>query len=206
MANEEVSAEDRRKQKIHIRMSKPERELLEKLLEGKKYYLEFGCGGSTELALEMGCRKVVSVESSAEWIAQLSEKPRIREALDVKRLIFERADLGPVSDWGFPAGPSRIKNWPDYYLAPFIKHQIAYQFILIDGRFRKACAYASWAFMDDDAVVAVHDYVHRDGFSEIEKFFNVEGVAGSLVVLSKKTKVLPRTFYSAALKTMLDPS
>lgn len=190
---------------IKVRMTADERKLLERLLSNSRRYLEFGSGGSTELAVALGCRKILSVESSADWVAALSEKPLIREALERQQLIFELVSIGPVRDWGFPKNSASVKKWPNYYLSPFQNYQIPFDFILIDGRFRKACAYASWAYMSDDTVVAIHDYTQRDSLSEIEKFFNVEECVDSLVVLSKKQKVLPRTFFTAAIRDMLEP-
>lgn len=191
---------------IKVRMSPAERARLERLIAKAQFYLEFGSGGSTELAIALGCRKILSVESSAEWIEQMSEKPAVREALASRQLTFEYIDVGPVRAWGFPRNNSQIRNWPEYYLRPFIKYEWPFDFILIDGRFRKACAYASWAFIKEKAIVAIHDYTHRDDLSEIEKFFNVEESIDSLIVLSKKQKVLPQTFFSSVLKDMLDPA
>jgi hypothetical protein len=191
--------------KIGIRMSPRELELFKRSLAGKHCYLEFGCGGSTELAVMSACEKIVSVESDLNWIKHLTARPLIAEAMRNNRLRFEHVDIGPAGDWGFPKDDSKIRNWPYYFLTPFLKYPLSYDFILVDGRFRKACAYASYHFMDKDAFMAVHDYQLRYHYSEIEKFFNLVDEVDSLVILRKKEKIVYRNLYVAVLSSIFEP-
>ena len=190
--------------KIDAWLSQKEKELFERTLAGRRYYLEFGCGGSTELAVLSSCAKLVSVDSDLEWIQRISAKPRIAEAVRDNRLVFEYIDIGPVGNWGMPKDETKIRNWPNYFLAPFVKYPIPYDIILIDGRFRKACAYASFHFMVDEAVLVIHDYQVRYQYSEIERFFNLIDEVDTLAIFRKKEKIVPRHLYTAILTSLFD--
>jgi hypothetical protein len=66
---------------IPIRMTDRERTVFEALLRNAKSYLEFGCGGSTEIAVQSDVRQIVSVDSDVNWIRALQEKPLILSAV-----------------------------------------------------------------------------------------------------------------------------
>ena len=185
-------------------MSVKERNLFEKSLEHKPFYLEYGCGGSTEIAVALGCKAIVAVDSDINWIDSLKQKPPIAERIAKGTLFFEYVDIGPVGAWGFPKDSSKIRNWPNYVLAPY-QHPYQFDFILVDGRFRNACAYAAWAFMTDDTVMAVHDYTVRRQYYDIEKFFNIVEQVDSLILLKKKEKITMRSLYTSVMTHMFMP-
>ena len=190
---------------IAIRMTNPERVLFEDLIKGKTYYLEYGCGGSTEVAVAAGVKRIISVESDAKWIEQLKEKETLAAAVKSNRLQFLHADIGPVGAWGVPSDMSGVKRWPNYALLPFTRFDYPYDVILIDGRFRRLCAYVAWAMMLDGARLAIHDYTLRGFYSEVEKFFEVVDVADSLAVFKRKAGVVPRTMVQSVIGVVLEP-
>lgn len=188
---------------IQIRMSPAERSLFEKSLQRKPTYLEFGSGGSTEIAVAIGCPMIVSVESDANWIMKLREKDAIAARVKAGTLQFKHVDIGPVGDWGVPKDESKIRNWPAYCLAPF-GIGLEYKFILVDGRFRNACAYVAWAFMFDDTLLAVHDYSVRSGYFEIEKIFEVVDRADTLILFKKKKDVINESYVFSLLRSLFN--
>lgn len=188
---------------IQIVMSPAERALLQRRLERKPVYLEFGCGGSTELAAAMGCPMIVSVDSDQNWLRRVAERPRIAPRLRDGTINLRHVDIGPLAGWGAPADDSRIRNWPKYCLSPF-GIGFNYQFILVDGRFRTACAYVAWAFMDENAVLGVHDYSVRAQYFGIEKFFEVVDEAGSLALFRKKPRVVQQSYVISLLGSLFD--
>jgi hypothetical protein len=190
---------------IQLQMTDAERSLFQKYLSKARYYLEYGCGGSTEFAVALGCGLIVSVESDPNWVKTLQENPAIAQAIAHKRLTIEYIDIGPVGAWGAPKDHSRITNWPSYFLTPFTKYDYPYDVILIDGRFRNACAYASWAFMQDNAALLIHDYTVRHSYHDIEKFFDLVDTADTLAVMRKKTKILPQALYISVLRNLFTP-
>jgi hypothetical protein len=185
-------------------MTDRERSLFEKLVSNRNFYLEFGCGGSTEIAVELGAKQIVSVESDLNWIKKLQNKPRISLAMAQSRLMFEHIDLGPVGEWGSPKDESKIKNWPKYFMTPFMRYDFLYDLILIDGRFRPACAFAAYAFMGEDTILAVHDYLTRPSYYEIEKFFENQEEVDTLVVFKKKRNVVLRSLLTSVLNNLFN--
>jgi hypothetical protein len=196
---------DERTTNIELRMTGRERALFERSVEKSATYLEFGCGGSTEIAVALGCRAVVSVEADRTWIDALRQKPTIQEAIARRQLFLEYVDIGPVGSWSFPKDDSKIRNWPTYFLTPFVKYDFSYDLILVDGRFRNACAYASYAFMADDAVLAIHDYTTRSSYFDIEKFFELQELADTLAIFKKKEKIHLRSLYTSILSNFFSP-
>jgi hypothetical protein len=190
---------------IKVYMSSAERNMFEKFASRARLYLEFGCGGSTEIIVRTKASRIVSVESDKAWIDQLAQKPELETAIKAKRLHFVHADIGPVKDWGAPADRSAVDRWPRYFLAPFEKNSYDFDTVLIDGRFRVACALACHAFLKESAIVMMHDYRSRDGYSEIEKFYEIVDSAENIFAFRKKAKVNSRSFYSAVLKSMFKP-
>lgn len=190
---------------IRIHMTPDERALFEKYVRKSRFYLEYGCGGSTEAAVRLKVGRVFSVESDQNWIKQLSEKPEISAAIEAGRLRFLHADVGPVGSWGTPTDRKTIDRWPKYFLGPFEKFSVDFDTVLIDGRFRIGCALACHAFLKDDAIMMMHDYQARDGYSEVEKFFEIIEFSNNLFVFRKQKVINPRSYYTAVLNSMFRP-
>lgn len=190
---------------IRIHMTASERDLFEKYLKKARFYLEYGCGGSTEAAVRLKTGRIVSIESDKKWVDELSTKPEIANAIVSGKLNLLHVDIGPVGAWGTPTDIKTIGSWPKYFLTPFQKFDYDFDLILIDGRFRVACALASHAFINDQSVLIIHDYQTRDSYSEVEKFFEIVEFVDNLFVFRKKTMINPRSFYSAVLSSMFRP-
>jgi hypothetical protein len=197
-----LTSSDNVLERVQIRMTAGERALFERSISKVRYYLEFGCGGSTEIAVAKGVPSIVSVESDADWIEKLKEKEHIAQAVANNRLRFEYVDVGPVGAWGVPKDESKIRNWPKYFLTPFEKYDRTFDYILIDGRFRTSCAFAAYAFAAEHTVVAVHDYINRHGFFEIEKFYDIIEAEETLYLFKKKPHVNLRSLYVSTLKSI----
>lgn len=190
---------------FHVQMNDNERALFERSLSNKPIYLEFGCGGSTEIAISMDCPMIVSVDSDREWIRKLNEKSNVAARVKNGTLLFDHIDIGPVGAWGVPKDDSKIRSWPKYCLAPF-RRGIQYEYILVDGRFRVACACVAWAFMTDDALLAVHDYRFRPQYYEIEKFFELQEEVDTLVLLKKKKTVFTPSLMFSIMNNLFNYS
>lgn len=106
-------------------------------------YLEWGAGGSTAVALDGPAKRVISVESDAAWIERIRAEVDGRGADVAARLSLVHAAIGEVGAWGWPADRSRTDLWPIYPAAPWPlidAEGCVPELILVDGRFRVACA------------------------------------------------------------------
>lgn len=189
---------------IQIRMSPEERALFERTISASRCYLEFGCGGSTEIAVSKSIPFIVSVESDRSWIDTLSKKAPIAEAIASSMLRFEHVDIGPLTNWGAPKTEEKIKHWPKYFLNPFKKYGADYDFVLIDGRFRLSCAFAAYFCTSEKTLVAMHDYTYRNSYYDVEKFYNIVDSADSLYIFEKKKNVNLRSLYDSVVTSIFN--
>ena len=84
--------------------------LFKKSLAGIKIYGEYGCGLSSKWMLKNTNCKVISVDSSKEWV----EKIKNENKKYLSKLTINHIDLGKVRRWGFPLSYVKSKNFHDY--------------------------------------------------------------------------------------------
>lgn len=70
---------------------------------------------------------------------------------------------------GFPGKGSNLEDLKRYIQA--YKTEYNADIILIDGRFRVACALDIFDKIRNDTIVLIHDYTPRKEFFNIEKFY-----------------------------------
>ncbi len=137
------------------------------------FYLEFGSGGSTVLASRLGL-ETISVDNDAYFLRAVSRKLAAGH-----RVTQIHADIGLTVEWGYPAfkrpTPARLARWRRYIALPFAR--IAERnrfpdFVLVDGRFRVACALESARqaqLAGQATTIMVDDYGLRDQYAPLEK-------------------------------------
>ena len=133
-------------------------------LKSARGYLEYGVGKSTIWASKNSRASIYGIDSSAEWIAMV-----LRECGKNSRLNLRHIDLGPLGDWGRPVTLTKIqniKNYADSYWKEISVNEI--DLVLIDGRFRISCFYATIANAKAGCIVVFDDYCGRPIYSIIE--------------------------------------
>lgn len=147
-----------------------------------EFYLEFGSGASTLLAARADV-ETICVESDQNF-AQA-----VRDAVgkDAPVTVIH-SDIGMTEEWGYPVFTrptlAHHQRWRNYTEKAFAKVAATGRFpdmILVDGRFRRACALAS-AYEAQEAgvetVIHVDDYVGRDHYSSIEEYLGTPQITG----------------------------
>jgi hypothetical protein len=176
-------------------MTGAEQALLRAAAAGAPAMLEFGCGGSTAILLEVGHR-LLSVDSDAAWLARVAAPQAA--AIAQGRLLQHHADIGPLGDWGWPLHPPSALQGQAYWHAPWMRMPSA-DFVLVDGRFRIACALAAHARLTPDGLLAIHDYWNRRAYQEaLSEFFETLGAAGTMALLK------PRLVAASAITQALE--
>ena len=162
-------------------MTKKEIKLLERQLAKCRNYLEYGAGGSTKLAAKTRTiESIVSVESDPIFVKdEVLTSVSVKHAIDNSRLRFLTVDIGPTVEWGYPLNSNKSYLWPNYALSPFMHGSEVPDLILIDGRFRVACAITA-ALEAPNATILIHDYSIREKYHFVEKFFEIKESADSL--------------------------
>lgn len=133
--------------------------------------LEYGSGGSTVVAAEMGGKRVFSVESDEAWAEMMrgwfaQNPPAAGTEVDV---IW--SCIGPTRDWGFPRDASGWKHYARYPLRvwdlpAFVQPDV----VLVDGRFRTGCALAAALRTARPVTVLFDDYGPRKQYHRVEAY------------------------------------
>ena len=147
-------------------------------------YLEYGSGSSTFEAARSGVA-FVTVESDSRFLAAVARHCRAIAPADAKQERFLHGNIGRTGPWGKPVLPSvtRPNTWRRYPLAPWQALGAGFHadFVLIDGRFRVACALAVIAHQPDASwTMLVDDYVGRDEYTPIAHFANLVAQHGRM--------------------------
>lgn len=175
-------------QNFSLVMSKAEVEFLKREIQTVKTYLEFGSGGSTILAvLYSNLTKIVSVESDMEYI-QFLRKWRIIRQAENKKLFFFPVNIGKVGRWGYPAEEDKRELFP-LYSSKVFETDVNYDLVLIDGRFRCACALKVAQYSSDETKILIHDYVNRPAYHCIEQFLEKIVTVDTMVLFKKKKDI-----------------
>lgn len=157
--------------------------LLKKYYGKAKSYFEWGTGGSTVLAdMYENIQDIYSVESDQQWI------DNVGSFLKNNKTTFYYIDIN-AGEWGSPKDRSKIDNWPNYSNSVASPGKL-FDLVLIDGRFRVACAAMAYHYLTDSGVLLVHDYTHdRKYYHVIEELYAITERANNLVVLEKREKL-----------------
>jgi hypothetical protein len=151
-------------------------------------YLEYGSGGSTIAVAQRGV-PFISVENDRRFHRAVRRK--IEEATGLTQGCFISVNVGAVREWGFPVitDPTarRLARWRAYPLAPWPSAGRP-DVVLVDGRFRVACALASIKNLYDkvDFEILFDDYADREYYSPVERFANLREMHGRMAVFKQK--------------------
>lgn len=172
-------------------MTPSEVELFKSVVAGTDNYMEFGLGGSTVLAAELGVKRLCGIDSDENWvngiITAIQGIDNNANTNDID-LNLKCIDIGKTGAWGRPVDKKGIKQWPDYpnSIKQFVTNQ-PFDVILVDGRFRVACALKSFEYLSDDGLLMIHDF-ERTEYHVVLDYYDIVEQKERLVVLTKKAK------------------
>jgi hypothetical protein len=129
-------------------------------------YVEYGCGGSTSYAFLNSSARIISVDTDKSWIDMvLNFMPGNLERVELCHI-----DMGEVGEWGFP----KVETDGTAYVSwPWTRSNDA-DLILVDGRFRVACAVKSMIESKPGTPIIFEDYFGRNFYLGIEKLITPE--------------------------------
>jgi hypothetical protein len=166
-------------------------------LKTSSCYLEYGIGGSTVLAADVAVPSLLGVESDRSWMA-LVQLALDRKSYHGAQLHY--VDIGPTGAWGHPVSDSGWRNYHRYPLGIWaaLTQETKPDLVLIDGRFRVACALATLMFADAGTKVLFDDYASRQAYHVVEEFVQPIALHGEMMEF-----VVPRNPDRAALSHYL---
>lgn len=159
----------------------------EALLGRARYYLEFGCGGSTLLAARHSV-ETLSVDSDRHYAAAV--RRRLPNGAPCRIL---DAAIGLTGEWGYPVftrpTARRLRRWRRYVDLPFeVLAQQPGRFpdlVLIDGRFRRACALESARqarLAGKSTILFFDDYADRPHYHDVERCLGAPRMVGRAAI------------------------
>jgi len=153
-------------------------------------YLEYGGGGSTIIAARQGL-STVCIESDKKFLTAISNKI---QPID-HNVILHYADIGITGRWGRPikllSTRRSRQRYPDYVYAPnqYVQDTF-FDLVLIDGRFRVACAlyiFLRALTLDIQPLVCFDDYARRTMYQAVTQFCKPDWV-GTYMALFRPNK------------------
>lgn len=155
-------------------MSIKERILFRTTIKNTKHYFEFGAGGSTYYVCSIPTvETITSVESDMVYIN------KIKILCPRANILF--ADIGPTKEWGYPI--NKAYNWANY-CNMWDKRCIEPDTVLIDGRFRVACALK--IILTSNPLIIIHDFLNRKQYHILLEFLYIVESVDTLVICRKK--------------------
>jgi hypothetical protein len=162
-------------------------------IRDSKIYLEYGSGGSTVQAAQV-VDVLVSVDSDPYFLRAVEKVLARQPGRADRHLIYP--DIGLTGPWGTPVSrrlsERRLEKWRRYPESPwaiFREKGIEPDTILIDGRFRVACALESLANLlpNSQTLLLFDDYIDRAYYHAIETFATLIFSRGRMGVLVRRT-------------------
>ena len=156
-------------------------------LKAARSYVEFGAGGSTIMADRLGI-PTVSVEGDRYYAKS------VRKGLRGGSVRILTPDIGLTERWGKPLfrkpTPRRLAKWRRYIEAPFGLAPDP-DLILVDGRFRVACA-LECARRVKQATLIVDDYYDgRPQYAVLERWLGKPHRIGRSAVFDLHGQLVP---------------
>lgn len=164
--------------------------------------LEYGSGGSTVLAAEMGGKRVWSVESDQAWAEMMRGWFAQNPPAKGTEMEIIWSDIGPTRDWGFPRDASGWKTYARYPLRVWdLPGFVQPDVVLVDGRFRTGCALAAALRTARPVTVLFDDYAPRKQYHRVEHFI---GAPRRMIGRMAEFEVTPLAPRSGDLLTIIE--
>jgi hypothetical protein len=162
-------------------------EMFYKYLKTATHYFEFGSGGSTiQASLQPTIQSIYSVESDVEYYKKLNTLLSSKETIHL--LCFDLH--AKPNTWGFPGPTSNQADWIRYSssfnsLETSVLSKI--DLILIDGRFRVACALKCFEALSDTCIILFDDFLNRSIYKIVLDYYTIiEQTSDATMVCLKK--------------------
>jgi len=187
-------------------MPQPVAERLTELMRQAKCYLEYGTGGTTVQAMELSIPAIFAVESDPVWLEAV--RYRTSQIASTGECEFIRVDIGPTSEWGYPASETHWRGYTKYALDVWTTcraRNVSPDLILIDGRFRLACLLASFLYGRPGSRILVDDYLARPYYAEVEQFTPPARIVDRAAEFVVPDQILRDQVWQALLAAVADP-
>ncbi|WP_425050579.1 hypothetical protein [Psychromarinibacter sp. S121] len=159
--------------------------------------LEYGSGGSTVLAGELG-KTVISVESDLDWVASMEAWFADNPVKGDVRL--HPVNVGKTGKWGTPVDESGWRSYHKYPVSVWDRDDFRQpDLVLIDGRFRAACLLTVMMRTLKAVTVLFDDYAERARYHAVERWIRPVAMHGRMAVFEAAPWTIPPRDLAAVL-------
>ena len=165
--------------------------------------LEYGSGGSTVLAGDLG-KTVFSVESDQAWAQMMRSWFEANPPKGDVDIIW--SDIGATKEWGYPVNQQEWRRYAHYPLKvwdlPEFQHP---DVVLVDGRFRLGCALATLFRASQPVTLLFDDYAPRKPYHRIEQFLGAPELTGRMARFDVTPAPIPHEKLLTIIGMMTQP-
>jgi len=181
-------------------------DLVRETYAGATEILEYGSGGSTALAAELGTR-CMSVENDLVWARHLGRW--LDAAHPGHRVTQHKVWIGPTRKWGRPSkSQARLWRWryPAYPRSVWRRRdRVMPDVVLIDGRFRPACFLTTLERLDRPATILWDDYANRPDYHVVVSKLAPAHLVGRMAVFHAVPGLVDATDLRSARALFFQP-
>ncbi len=177
--------------------SKQERECFQRYVSQCTNYWEYGCGGTTQMAYAMPhILNITSIECDKEYSEEVSK------VCPQSTMIW--VDVGATNEKGWPIEDALTPTWFRYSQI-WSSAEKSYDFVLLAGRFRLACAL--WIVLNPRGVktIAFAQFVNRPEYHALEEFVDIVEIVENLAILKPRQRFNRKACEELYEKVKLDP-
>lgn len=188
-----------------VMMSTRDVALFKKYSSAADAFLEWGSGGSTLLACNTTrSTPVHSIDNDFAWCQQFLQRDDVRDAIDRGILVYTCGACGDSTGFGNLKQASDIPRCRHTYIEYPRHFNKQFDLILVDGRFREACALYALSLLTESGRLMIHDFMgRRRQYGSVERFYTMLERGDELAVFSAKTRQVPWAEFRAKA-TILD--
>jgi hypothetical protein len=172
-----------------------------------KNIVEYGAGGSTIMAAQLG-KTIITTESSSSWLIELMGAYKEMGLKGDIIPIF--ADIGTTKELGYPDDEKRARHWPAYAIKAWRycrEHHVNPDLVLIDGRFRVSCFMTSCIFTKSRVKILFDDFQDRKHYHVVKHIAEpIEIIDERLAVFDIKPGMIDPAFMLDNIRYFLDPA
>ena len=178
-------------------MKKDEQDLLIKIITEigpSTSYFEWGSGGSTDTIGRYTTGTIVSIENFKPWCDKVSNLPFVKCRSKLNSLDYKCIIPYPTKHAGYPIDARHNGDFDVYINA--IEKFPNFDVVLVDARWRVACALKALDYIRDDTIVLIHDVnpkrmYYNVLFDKTNGWYDVVERSSALVAM-KRRKNTPR--------------
>ncbi len=193
--------------KFQLTFTKEVTEFIKNEYQKVETILEYGSGGSTIFGASQN-KTVITTESSSQWLIELMGS--YKENNLPGDIIPIYSNVGDTKAWGYPENENNWKEWYKYSKLAWLyckDNNIEPDLVLIDGRFRVSCFFASCICTNKPIRILFDDFIQRPHYFIVKDIIEPSQIIDNrLAVFDVKPNMITSNFLLENINFFYDPS